>query len=130
MNKVKVVHIITKMELGGAQQNTLHTVSHLNPKKFQVYLITGPGGELYEKALSWGNTLVAQNLVREIRPLQDLKAFFQLCRMLKAIKATHPCSRSRYCPYPQFQSRHSGKVGCPLLSHSHNSTFNSWLRIP
>jgi hypothetical protein len=36
MNKVKVVHIITKMELGGAQQNTLHTVSHLNPNKFQV----------------------------------------------------------------------------------------------
>jgi glycosyltransferase involved in cell wall biosynthesis len=105
MNKVKVVHIITKMELGGAQQNTLHTVSNLNPNKFQVYLITGPGGELYEKALSWGNTLVAQNLVREIRPLQDLKAFFQLCRILKAIKATHPVAA------PVIVHTHSSKAG-------------------
>ena len=53
-NKAKIVHIITKMELGGAQQNTLYTVSHLNPEKFQVYLITGPGGELYDQALAWG----------------------------------------------------------------------------
>ena len=102
MNKVKVVHIITKMELGGAQQNTLYTVSHLNPEKFQACLITGPGGELYEEALSLGNTIVAQDLVREVRPLQDVKAFFQLCRMLKAIKDTPPC-------------------GAPVIVHTHSS---------
>ena len=44
MIRAKVVHIITKMELGGAQQNTLFTVAHLNPAEFQAHLLAGPGG--------------------------------------------------------------------------------------
>ncbi len=30
VGKITVVHIITKLELGGAQQNTLFTVAHLD----------------------------------------------------------------------------------------------------
>ena len=30
MKRIKVCHIITKLELGGAQQNTLFTVGNLN----------------------------------------------------------------------------------------------------
>jgi glycosyltransferase involved in cell wall biosynthesis len=104
-NKAKIVHIITKMELGGAQQNTLYTVSHLNPEKFQVYLITGPGGELYEQALAWGNTLVVADLIREIRPLQDFRAFVELCRLLKKIKHAPPSDA------PVIVHTHSSKAG-------------------
>jgi len=41
-----VAHIITKLELGGAQQNTLFTVAHLNTARFRPLLITGEPGLL------------------------------------------------------------------------------------
>jgi hypothetical protein len=44
--RIKVVHVITRLDLGGAQQNTLHTVRHLDPKRFQAMLLCGPGGVL------------------------------------------------------------------------------------
>jgi glycosyltransferase involved in cell wall biosynthesis len=138
-NKAKIVHIITKMELGGAQQNTLYTVSHLNPKKFQVYLVTGPGGELYEQALARGNTLVVADLIREISPLQDFRAFLELCRILKKIKHAPPSDA------PIIVHTHSSKAGIigrwaarcsavPIIIHSiHGFGFHEqqpwWIRI-
>jgi glycosyltransferase involved in cell wall biosynthesis len=137
-SKTKIVHIITKMELGGAQQNTLYTVSHLNPENYQAYLITGPGGELYEKALEWGNTMVASDLIREIRPLQDFKAFGELCRILKKIKTLPPSDA------PVIVHTHSSKAGIlgrwaarctaiPIILHSiHGFGFHEqqpwWIR--
>ncbi len=50
MNKTKVVHIITKLELGGAQQNTLFTVAHLSRSKYEPVLISGTEGILVEDA--------------------------------------------------------------------------------
>ena len=41
-----VAHIITKLELGGAQQNTLYTVENLDRSKYKVILISGNGGLL------------------------------------------------------------------------------------
>ena len=100
MSQVKVIHIITRMELGGAQQNTLYTISHLDEQKFLPHLITGRGGELFPAALGFKNTLIAEDLVREIRPLRDVMAFFQLCRLIKSIAAAPPSSCSGYSSYP------------------------------
>ena len=46
MRRIKVVHIITRLELGGAQQNTLFTAEHLDPARFEVVLLAGQGGVL------------------------------------------------------------------------------------
>ena len=43
---IKVVHIVTRLDLGGAQQNTLHTVRRLDPKRFEAVLLCGEGGVL------------------------------------------------------------------------------------
>ena len=48
--RIPVAHIITKLELGGAQQNTLFTVSHLDPVRFLPVLITGEPGILDPEA--------------------------------------------------------------------------------
>ena len=50
--RLKVVHVVTMLELGGAQQNTLYTVEHLDPARFEVVLACGPGGILDEEARS------------------------------------------------------------------------------
>ena len=92
---VAVAHIITKLELGGAQQNTLFTVSHLDTRRFRPILITGEPGVLDEDARSL-TTLEfhrVPTLVRPIRPWGDLLALIELTRLLRrlapAIVHTH-----------------------------------------
>ena len=46
----RIAHIITRLELGGAQQNTLHCVEHHDRERFKVELIAGAGGLLDEEA--------------------------------------------------------------------------------
>src|SRR5258708_36189079 len=48
--KLRVAHIITQLELGGAQRNTLYTLSHLAPDRFEPMLICGRGEILDEEA--------------------------------------------------------------------------------
>ena len=50
---MKIVHIITRLILGGAQENTLITCKGLAARGHDVTLITGPAlgpeGELFEQ---------------------------------------------------------------------------------
>ncbi len=98
--RLRVVHLITMLELGGAQQNTLYTVSHLNPDLFEGHLITGKGGMLDEDALKMNGVSVhfCEPLVREIHPLKDWKAF----RTLKALLSELA---------PDIVHTHSSKAG-------------------
>jgi len=82
---VKVIHVITKLELGGAQENTLYTLSHLDGKSFEGMLVTHPEGLLVEeaeKATGYGK-LFLPSLVREVRPFSDLRALLALTRIFR-----------------------------------------------
>lgn len=85
-----VCHIITKLELGGAQQNTLFTVSHLDKKRFRVFLVSGEAGLLDEeaKALMGDDFHRLSELGRELHLFRDIKAFFALKRFLGRLKPT------------------------------------------
>jgi glycosyltransferase involved in cell wall biosynthesis len=82
-----VVHIITKLELGGAQQNTLFTVAHLDRERYAPVLISGTEGLLVEEArhLPGVRTLLIPELVREIDPLKDLTALIKIVRVLRML---------------------------------------------
>ncbi len=88
MDKITVVHIITKLELGGAQQNTLFTVAHLDRDRYEPVLITGADGILIDEARQLTNVrlFLVPELVREIRPLKDITALFKIARILRTIK--------------------------------------------
>jgi len=103
--KAKIIHIITMLELGGAQQNTLYTVQSLNPKKFEAFLVAGQGGELFAEARTLKNMCVAPQLVREIRPWQDLRALVQIMRIIHGISKAAPASA------PIIVHTHSSKAG-------------------
>jgi len=123
MKKLKVVHIITKLELGGAQINTVYTYENLDRKNFDAYLLSGPGGILTDKIEKKEHFFIANDLVRQINPLKDLKAFFQVKRILKKIK-------------PDIVHTHSSKAGIiartaafflrvPVIIHSvHGFSFS------
>lgn len=103
---ITVCHIITKLELGGAQQNTLYTVKHLNRKQFRPLLMTGPEGILVEDAENCHDVpkYYIPSLLREIRPFHDLKAFLHIRRILKQETARNPQA-------PFIVHTHSSKAG-------------------
>jgi glycosyltransferase involved in cell wall biosynthesis len=127
---LKIVHIITKLELGGAQINTIYTYEHLDETQFEAYLFSGPGGILTDKVEKKGRFFIVKNLVRSINPGKDIKTFFHLRKQLKKIK-------------PDVVHTHSSKAGIlgrlsafaarvPVVIHSVHgfsfSPFQSFLK--
>ncbi len=98
--KIKVCHIITKLELGGAQKNTLFTVSHLDPSKFETYLISGEEGILdFSASEKLGERAIfVREMKRDINPFFDLIALIKLTIILRKIR-------------PQIIHTHSSKAG-------------------
>ena len=74
---IKVAHIITRLDFGGAQANTLYTASALDHRRFDTFIVAGPGG-LLEGRADPSRLVAARSLVREINPVRDLAAFFEL----------------------------------------------------
>lgn len=93
----KVAHIITRLDFGGAQGNTLYTAAHLDRSRYDAVIICGRGGALEDKAEP-GRRIYAENLVREISPRRDLAAFFELRALLKQLA-------------PEIVHTHSSKAG-------------------
>jgi glycosyltransferase involved in cell wall biosynthesis len=86
---VRVLHVITRLILGGAQENTLLTVvgQHRDPA-FRVTLLAGidggPEGDLHDEARAAGVDLrLMRSLVRPIRPLTDLRCLRELTRFMR-----------------------------------------------
>lgn len=88
MHKIKVAHIITQLELGGAQRNTLYTVTHLDSQKYECYLVCGKGGILDEEARGalGDRVLFVDSLVREINPFRDVASILKVYRLCREYK--------------------------------------------
>ena len=85
-----VCHIITMLELGGAQEVALYTVAHLDRARFRPVLVTGPGGMLTGEAsaLPGVEVVIVPALGRPIRPLRDLWTVVVLTRLLRRLRPT------------------------------------------
>lgn len=86
---MRIVHVITRLILGGAQENTLLTVEGLHHRHADaVTLVTGPAigpeGDLFERATRSGlHVQLLDELQREIDPWNDWQAYRRLVRMLR-----------------------------------------------
>ena len=90
-NKIKICHIITRLIIGGAQENTIFTVEGLLKKGYDVTLISGPGlgpeGSLVEKVKRKGiKLIIIPELRREINPFLDTITFLKLYSLIKKEK--------------------------------------------
>jgi glycosyltransferase involved in cell wall biosynthesis len=89
MPKVKVLHIITRLILGGAQENTLFTViGQQRSGLYDVVLLSGidegPEGTLHDQAMAADvNLVLVPWLIRPIRPITDVIALVALYRFIK-----------------------------------------------
>ena len=99
IKKQKVLHIITRLIIGGAQENTVSTVEGLRrSSKYEVNLVSGPPlgpeGSLIEETKRKGiEPVIIPALRREINPVYDLIALRKLFKLIKkgnyAIVHTH-----------------------------------------
>lgn len=85
--RLRVLHIITRLDRGGSAENTLLTVAGLDPERFDVTLAVGPtAGERSPTetvARDRGVRFVdIEHLVRPPHPLRDILALRQLRRLL------------------------------------------------
>src|SRR3954470_6396890 len=101
---MRVVHVITRLILGGAQENTLLTVEGLHHRRGDdVTLITGPAegpeGDLFDRAERSGLKVeLMPELFRPIRPATDLRAYRLLRAAIRRLR-------------PEVVHTHSSKAG-------------------
>ncbi len=98
--RLRVLHCITRLELGGAQGNTLHTVGHLDPAAFEAALAWGPGDRLDRAAegLAGVRLYPVSGLVRPVAPARDLSAVAALRGVIRSFR-------------PDLVHTHSSKAG-------------------
>jgi len=132
---MRVTHIITRLIIGGAQENTLATVAGLRLKPdLDVKLIsgpaTGPEGSLENEAAKIPGLLtLVPELVRPVHPLKDFIALGKLTQILRAQK-------------PAIVHTHSGKAGIlgrfaarrasvpVIIHHIHGPSFGNFQSAP
>ncbi|MEM9294485.1 MAG: glycosyltransferase family 4 protein [Planctomycetota bacterium] len=100
---MKVLHVITRLILGGAQQNTVYSCAGQVRNGHEVHLaygpIYGPEGSLLEEAERSGAVLhEVSSLVRPVRPWQDWVCYRALRRLIREIE-------------PDIVHMHSSKAG-------------------
>jgi glycosyltransferase involved in cell wall biosynthesis len=87
----RIVHLITRLELGGAQQNTLYCVEHHDRARFEVGLWAGEGGILdgNARAIERAEVRILPWLVHPIAPARDVAAIVRLASMLRDVDLLH-----------------------------------------
>jgi glycosyltransferase involved in cell wall biosynthesis len=84
----RVLHVITRLIVGGAQENTVASVARVAPERYESYLWIGPQlgteGSLVEEARARGITpVVIPDLVRQIDPVRDARVTAELAGRMR-----------------------------------------------
>ena len=128
---LRILHISTRLILGGSQENTILSCIGAADRGHRVGLaygpIYGPEGSLLQRALADGRieTFEVPSLVRRIAPLKDLRAYWQMRRLIRHWR-------------PDVVHTHSSKAGIlgrgaawaegvPVVVHTiHGLPFHQW----
>ena len=100
MEKIKTLHIITRLDKGGSAENTLLTTLGLDRNRFDVVLVKGLSiesemsseeKESVDKGLRQAEfvnvkLITIHSLIRRISPFIDLKALFKLYKIIRQEK--------------------------------------------
>ncbi len=83
--KIKVLHIITQLDLGGAQKNALNIVRLLDKNRYAIYFVSSNKGLLLKESLRIPGvkTILLSSLRRPINLLADLLTLFRLTLLFK-----------------------------------------------
>ncbi len=125
---MKIIHVITRLIIGGAQENTILSCEGLADRGHEVFLLsgptTGPEGSLVERAAAGAYAYEEIGpLVRQVSPWHDARALRRMTRRFEQIR-------------PDVVHTHSSKAGVlgrmaadlagvPIVVHTiHGMSFN------
>lgn len=125
---MRICHVITRLIIGGAQENTVLTCEGLSQRGHEVTLVSGPTdgpeGSLIARVQAGGYRHVeVADLVRAVRPWRELRARRSLRELFRALR-------------PEVVHTHSSKAGIlgrlaardagtPAIVHTiHGMSFN------
>jgi glycosyltransferase involved in cell wall biosynthesis len=126
--RIRVLHIITNLPVGGAQDNTLLTVEKLDHMKYDVSLLCASEGRWLPRAqqIEDLNLTLVDELTRKIHPLLDLIAFWKIYCFMKNnnIHIVHTHSSK-----PGFLGRIAAQMaGVPIIIHTiHGFPFHDFM---
>jgi len=136
---MKIVHIITRLILGGAQENTLITCKLLARRGHDVTLITGPAigpeGELFEQTKGQGyKVIVVDRLIRAINPIYDIASYYEIKKHLRQLQPdivhTHSAKAGivgRFAAHSLRGARDEGRRAKPKIVHTiHGLAFHPY----
>ena len=100
---MRITHIITRLIIGGAQENTLLSCEGQHDRGHQVTLVTGPAigpeGSLMARAQNYGyRVIVVDEMLRSILPVKDFRSYRRITKLLEEIE-------------PDVVHTHSSKAG-------------------
>lgn len=114
---IKVLHIITKLELGGAQKSVLELLALLDKRIYDVHLISSDGLMTeYARSIPGIHLKILPSLRRMPDPIFDLAAFLSIIRYIKKerIELVHTHSSKA-----GILGRLAARVACvPVIIHS------------
>jgi glycosyltransferase involved in cell wall biosynthesis len=129
---MRIVHIITRLIVGGAQENTLLSCEGQHDRCHQVTLITGPPlgpeGSLMERASRYGYRIeVVDAMRRAILPGKDWRTYRWLINRLRELKPDVVHTHSSKAGIIGRWAAH--KAGVPAVIHTiHGLAFTASTR--
>jgi len=130
---IPILHIITRLIVGGAQENTMYTAAMLDKTLFDVEIVSGPQtgseGSLIEEVRSRNiHLIIIPDLLREISPFHDFTTYHKLVALMKTKSFTivHTHS-SKAGILGRLAAR---KADVPIVIHTiHGWSFHEHLTI-
>lgn len=125
MAQVRVLQVITRLIVGGAQETAILIADMLDKSRWTVHLLSGPQtgseGSLIEDARNRGIPLTIEPaLVREINPVKDLLALTRLTRFMRRGRYTIVHTNSSKAGILGRWAAHL--AGVPIIVH----TVHGW----
>jgi glycosyltransferase involved in cell wall biosynthesis len=121
----RVLHVITRLIVGGAQENTMFSAALLDKQRYRVEVVCGPQtgseGSLIEETRQRGVPLtILPELVRQLNPVYDLIALWKLFKLFRDGKYTIVHSHSSKAG---ILARLAARLaGVPIIVH----TVHGW----
>lgn len=126
---MKIVHIITRLIVGGAQENTLLSCEGQHAHGHDVTLITGPAlgpeGSLMERARLAGYRVMEVDAMRRaIGPIKDIASYRSLVKILRELKPDVVHTHSSKAGIMGRWAAH--RAGVPVIIHTiHGLAFTA-----
>lgn len=115
-NKIKICHMQLLPLLTGAQNVMLKILGALDKDKYEIYIISKPGGPLIEKVKELGYNYIPIKSLRRNLSIYDIFAFFKLIKIFRNYKFDIVHTHSSK---PGFLGRIAAKLsGIPKIVHT------------